>query len=316
MKVVITSTMLPISDANRAAFDGMDVEVVMIDGSTHDALLEGTRDADALIVLMEDINRAVIENLEHCKSISRMGIGYDTIDVAAATEHGIVVTNVPDANYREVAVHAVSMALAITRKLPTWDRAMKESGWAPFSLGIGIRRPDDQVFGLVGIGRIGQRVATMAAAVGYTVRAYDPVLTPQRAAELGVELVSFDEIIAESDIVSVHVPLMDATRNIISAGVIDQMRRGAVLINVSRGGLVDEHALAAALQSGRLAGAGIDVFEHEPTEAGNPLLTCENALLSPHAAHYSAESFDETRQKVFDDAARALRGLKVLYPVN
>jgi len=316
MKVVLTSRSLPVSGKNLAAFDGMDVEFVAIDGSSEAALIEGTRDADALIVVMEDISRTVLESLEHCRSISRLGIGYDTIDVEAATERGIWVTNVPDANYREVAVHAMAMALSLARKLPTWDAAMKNDGWAPFTLGQGIRRPDDQTFGLIGMGRIGQRVATMAKAAGYRVHTFDPILTGEKADELGIALVTLDEAIETSDILSLHVPLTETTRGMMSEDVISRMRAGSILINVSRGGLVDEAALARALASKHLAGAGIDVFDHEPLEVGSPLLSAPTAILSPHAAHYSAESFDETRQKVFDEAARVLSGNSPRYPVN
>lgn len=316
MKVVMTSTMLPISDEDRAAFAGMDVELTQIDGADRQTLLDGTRDADALLVLLEDIDAEVIANLEHCRSITRFGIGYDTIDVPAATERGIWVTNVPDANYREVAVHAMAMILSLTRRLPAWDRAMKADGWAGMGVGAGIRRPDDQTLGLVGMGRIGGRVATMAQAVGYAVQVYDPYLSAERAAEAGVALVDLDTVLATSDIVSVHVPLSEETRGIIGVDALARMRQGSILVNVSRGGLVDEHAVAAALTSGHLAGAGIDVWEHEPVENNNPLLGLDSALLSPHAAHLSVESFAETRQKVFAEAARVLAGENPRYPVN
>lgn len=316
MKVVLTSLALPITDEDRAAFAGLEVELVAIDGSTQELLIAGAHDADALVVVTEHISRPVIEALPNCKSISRLGIGYDTIDVEAATEHGIVVTNVPDANYREVATHTIAMALALTRKLPAWDRALKTGGWATFALGRGIRRPDDQVFGLVGLGRIGGRVAAIAQEIGYSVQAYDPALTVERAEELGVRLATFDEVVATSDVLSLHVPLMPSTRGLMNAEIIARMPQGAILLNVSRGGLIDEQALADALGSGHLAGAGLDVFEHEPLEANSPLLTQENALLSPHVAYYSVEAFNETRQKAYADAALVLAGLAPHYPVN
>jgi D-3-phosphoglycerate dehydrogenase len=316
MKVVMTSTLLSVGPEDLAAFDGLDVDFEAIDGTDRATLLEGTRDADALLVVMEDIDAGVIANLEHCRSITRFGIGYDTIDVPAATAAGIWVTNVPDANYREVAVHAVAMALSLTRRLPAWDRAMRADGWADMAVGTGVRRPDDQVFGLLGLGRIGARVATMAKAIGYRVIAFDPVLDDARAEELGVESVDRDTVIETADVVSLHVPLLESTRRMIDADALARMKPGSVLVNVSRGGLVDEQALADALRSGHLAGAGIDVFEHEPTEQGNPLLGVDTAVLSPHAAHLSAESFAETRRKVFEEAARVLGGGAPRYPVN
>lgn len=315
MRVVVTSTLVPLSDADLAVFDGMDVEVDIIDGTDPATLLAGTRDADALIVLVEQITREVIENMRHCRSITRFGIGYDSVDVAAATERGIWVTNVPDANYREVAVHAIALALSISRRLPSLDRGIREDGWTP-SIFPGVHRPDTQTFGLLGMGRIGRRVAVMAKEIGYTVLTADPVVTEAAAAELGVELVSRQQLIARSDVLSLHVPLLDSTRNIIDAAALASMKSGSILINVSRGGLIDEAALAEALASGHLFGAGLDAFANEPLEPGSPLRTLDNVILSPHAAHWSEESWDETRRKVLEEVARILRGEKPRNPVN
>ncbi|SDH57240.1 C-terminal binding protein [Agrococcus jejuensis] len=314
MKIVATNTMIPLRDEVLAAF-GPDVEFVEIDGTTEEGLLAGTADADALLVLGEHITRPVIERLTRCRSIVRFGIGYDTLDVEAATEHGIWVSNVPDANYREVAVHAIALALAVQRRLPALDAGMRADGWAS-SFAPGVHRPDDQVFGLWGIGRIGRRVAAMAKAIGYRVIAHDPVLTPEVADELGVELVDRDALLARSNILSLHVPLLDSTRNMLDRDAIAALQLGSIVVNVSRGGLIDEHALAEALQSGHLFGAGIDAFLHEPTEAGNPLLACENAILTPHAAHWSEESLAETKRKVVEEAARILRGEQPRSAVN
>jgi phosphoglycerate dehydrogenase-like enzyme len=314
-KVVMTNNLVPITEEDLKAFDGLDVDFSVIEGTTEEALLEGTRDADAVIILAEQFTRTVIENLQHCRSLTRFGIGYDTIDVQAATDHGIWVTNVPDANYREVAVHAIALALSVSRRLPALDKGIRETGWAS-SFFRGVHRPDTQVFGLLGLGRIGRRVAVMAKAIGYTVIAYDPVVTRNDAAELGVELVSKDEVIEGSDIVSVHIPLMESTRNIIDARALARMKEGSILVNVSRGGLVDESALAEALRSGHLFGAGFDAFGNEPLEEGSPLRGLDNIILSPHAAHWSEEAWDETRRKVLEEAARVLRGERPRNPVN
>jgi D-3-phosphoglycerate dehydrogenase len=278
--------------------------------------LEATRDADALLVVHEQIDRAVIENLRHCRVIVRCGIGYDNLDLQAAAEHGIWAANVPDANYREVAVHAMAMILALTRRLPSYDKAMHATGWAGMEIGAGIRRPESQLVGLLGMGRIGGRVAEMARSVGYSVQVYDPYLDQARADAAGIKLVGLDAVIATSDIVSLHLPLTDQTRWIIDAAALARMKRGSFLVNVSRGGLVDEGALAEALTSGQLAGAGVDVWEQEPIDPDNPLLSCATALLSPHAAYLSVESFAEIRHKGFEEAARVLRGEPPLNPVN
>jgi D-3-phosphoglycerate dehydrogenase / 2-oxoglutarate reductase len=313
--VVMTNTMVPITEEDLRAFDGLDVDFRIIEGATEEALLKGTRDADAVLILGERFTRPVIENLQHCRSLTRFGIGFDTIDVAAATERGIWVTNVPDANYREVAVHAIALALSVTRRLPALDRGIKQDGWTS-SLFPGVHRPDDQVFGLLGLGRIGRRVATMARAIGYTVIAYDPVVPAEAMAELGVEAVTKGEVLERSDVVSVHVPLMASTRNIVDAAALARMKRGSVLVNVSRGGLVDEVALADALRSGHLFGAGIDAFGNEPLEPDSPLRDLDSVILTPHAAHWSEESWNETRRKVLEEAARVLRGEHPRNPVN
>jgi D-3-phosphoglycerate dehydrogenase / 2-oxoglutarate reductase len=311
-RIVQTSTRVPIEDEQLAELEGLDVEIEMVDGSDEQTVLEATRDADAVLVLAEDIPRHVIANMRRARSISRYGVGYDTIDVAAASEHGIWVTNVPDANYREVAVHAIALALGVTRRLPALDRGIRVDGWPP-SFAPGVRRPDVQTFGLLGLGRIGWRTAEMARAIGYTVIAHDPVVA---AGPDGVELVSFDELIARSDVLSLHVPLLESTRDIIDAAVLDRMRPGSVLINVSRGGLVDEAALAAALSRGHLFGAGLDAFAQEPLEASSPLRDLDSVILTPHAGHWSEESWAEVRQKVFAETARVLRGEEPQHPVN
>lgn len=315
MKVVVTSTRVPVSETELAQFEGADVEVVVVDGTDERVLLTATRDADAILVLVENINRRVIENMQNCRSITRFGIGYDTVDVEAATERGIWVTNVPDANYREVAVHAIALALSLGRRLPALDRGIRDDGWAT-SFVPGVHRPDVQVFGLLGMGRIGRRVAQMAAAIGFSVVVSDPAVSASDARALGAELVDRERLIASSDILSLHVPLLQSTRGIIDARALAAMKRGSILVNVSRGGLVDEAALAAALRSGHLFGAGLDAFEHEPLEPGSPLRGLDNVILTPHAAHWSEESWEETRSKAFADVARVLRGETPRTPVN
>ena len=315
MKVVVTNTLVTVDEGDRAVFDGMNVEVEVVDGTDRATLLEATRDADALIVLIEQIDREVIENMTTCRSITRFGIGYDSVDVEAATERGIWVTNVPDANYREVAVHAIALALAVTRRLPALDRGIRSEGWIP-SIVPGVHRPDGQIFGLLGMGRIGRRVADMARSIGYTVIAADPAVAPEDAASLGVQLVTRDQVIAESDILSLHVPLLDSTRHLMDADAIAAMKPGSVLINVSRGGLVDEHGLAEALRSGHLFGAGFDAFTNEPLEATSPLRSIETVILTPHAGHWSEESWAETHRRTLEEAARVLRGEAPRNPVN
>jgi D-3-phosphoglycerate dehydrogenase len=239
-RVVMTSTFLSLDDEAAEAFAGMDVDFVAVAAPTPAELIEATRGADAVISIGEPYTREVIEAMDTVQSITRFGIGVDNVDVPAATEHGIWVTNVPDGNYREVAVHAITVALSVSRRIPLLDASMHETGSASLALAQGTRRPDDQTFGLLGMGRIGRRVVTMARAIGYRVVVFDPVISAADAEELGAELHTFDEVVAQSDILSLHVPYTEANRNMIDAGVIARMPRNAILINVSRGGLVDE----------------------------------------------------------------------------
>ncbi|WP_326835289.1 C-terminal binding protein [Amycolatopsis rhabdoformis] len=313
-RVVMTNTAIPLAAEAEEAFAGLDVGFEMLDAGSPEDLVRITRDADAVITLAEPFTREVLVQLPRCRSVTRFGIGVDNVDLAAATAQGIWVTNVPDANYREVAVHTIALALSVTRKIGFLNRSMHETGHASLALARGTRRPDEQTFGLVGLGRIGRRVATMAQAIGYRVIAADPFTTE----ESGVELVSFDEVVARSDILSLHVPLTGETRDLVDAGVIERMRDGAVLINVSRGGLVDDAALGRALRAGKLAGAGIDAYVGEPAPLpeSSPLRGLEQVLLTPHSAHYSEESFAEIKTKALADVARVLRGERPAYPVN
>lgn len=311
-RVVQTSTRVAVGADDLVAFAGLDVTFEAVDVAGPEELVAATRGADAVLVLVEEFPREVLERLGSVRSLTRYGIGVDTIDVDAAAENGIWVTNVPDANYREVAVHAIALALAVTRRLPALDHGIRSAGWGA-SMVPGVRRPDAQTFGLLGLGRIGRRTAEMARAIGYTVIAHDPAVASTLD---GVELVGFDELIARSDVLSLHVPLLDGTRDIVDAGVLARMRRGSTLINVSRGGLVDERALADALASGHLFGAGLDAFAHEPLEPGSPLRGLDSVILSPHAAHWSEESWAETKAKALADVARVLRGEPPVYAVN
>lgn len=179
-----------------------------------------------------------------------------------------------------------------------------------------MRRASTQVFGLIGFGKIGQRVAASAQAVGFEVWAHDPFMSDDAIASMGVRPVTLNDLIGGSDVVSIHVPLTESTRNLIGAAELAKFKAGSNLINVSRGGLVDEGALAEAVSSGHLSGAGLDTFATEPLPADSSLRGLENIILSPHAAHYSAESYAETRLKAFRDVARVLRGEKSFYPVN
>ena len=311
MKVVKTDGIIPVPAdwAGRLAAIGAElVEATALDEAS---MIAACADADAIMVLREPVSAPVITALGRCKVVTRFGIGVDTIDLAAAATAGIAVTNVPDANIEEVATHALALALALDRRLVALDNVVRAGQFGVLSVGQGMRRQTARTFGVLGLGKIGGRVAARAVALGYQVIAHDPFgTTPD-----GVEAVALDALIARSDILSLHVPLTADTANIIDAAAIARMPAGAMLVNVSRGGLVDEEALAKALHEGRLSGAGLDTFAVEPLPADSPLRDAPNLLLSPHAAHFSGDSFAELMEKAFVDVLRVLSGEPPLYRV-
>jgi D-3-phosphoglycerate dehydrogenase / 2-oxoglutarate reductase len=243
--------------------------------------------SEAAIVLITPYAKLTAEDfpkMRNCLAVVRYGIGYDNIDVEAATRAGIPVSIVPGTASEEVASHAVSMGLALARRLPAGDAAIRAGEWAGT---IGYETPPVSRLdvGVVGVGRIGAHVARMYAALGARVRAYDPFAEVTEA-----EAAPLQEVLESSDIVSLHVPLGDDTRELIDADVLQRMRRGAIVVNVSRGGLVDEVALAEALASGHIAGAGLDTFSAEPVPADHPLRDAPNTILTPHIAWRSNQS--------------------------
>lgn len=316
MKIIKTDGMLTVEPEQMAYLDGLDIDFVEKTLLTEEALIAECRDADALMVLREPITERVLAALPKLKVIGRFGVGLDTIDVDAATRAGVQVTYVPDSNLDEVSTHALALILALVRRLKLYDTAVRNGRWKALADGEGITRPSHQTLGLIGFGQIGRLTARKAAAFGYKIIAYDPHMTAERIAVEGAVPVSLDQLIDSADIISLHVPFTPETQNILSRDAIARMREGAIVINVSRGGLIDEAALAEALVSGQIAAAGLDTLASEPPEADNPLLKLDNVLLSPHAAHYSTQSYAEVRSKVFADVVAVLKGEPPKYPVN
>jgi D-3-phosphoglycerate dehydrogenase len=278
---------------------GLDFVVAEDAGSFHNAI------PDAAIVLVTPYARVKAEDfaaMKRCVAVVRYGIGYDNIDVEAARHEGVPVAIVPGAATEEVASHALSMGLALARRIPAGHKAVDDGGWTG-KVGLDAPRFSAMNVGVVGMGRIGRQVAAWYAALGCNVRAYDP-FTPFD----DVPAAEFIELVEQSDVVSLHLPLSARTQNMFSAAVIAKMRKGAVIVNVSRGGLIDEDALAAALASGQLAGAGLDTFTTEPLPAGHVLRTAPNVLLTPHTAWRSDRAMDTLQEAAVMRARQALAG--------
>ena len=257
----------------------------------------------------------VIENLHRCKIIARYGIGVDNVDLAAATQAQILVTNVPDYCIDEVSDHALALLLALARRIVGANGAVKAGAWDVVAH-AGIRRLRGQTLGLIGFGRIAKALASKVQALGMKVLVYDPYLEPVAIAHHGAEAGSLDRILADADAISIHVPLSEETHNLIGERELARMKPTAFLINTSRGGIVDEGALAIALKESRLGGAALDVLAVEPPPHDHPLRQAPNIILTPHLAFYSRESVIELQTKAAQEVARALRGEPPRSPVN
>ena len=252
--------------------------------STPEAVAEAAAGATALLVGDSPVTAEVLAAAE-LRIVATVTAGTDPVDLDAARDCGVWVANVPDAYTEEVAVHALAMMLSLLRQLPRYDRHVRGGGWDSLE-GPRPARPSALTLGIVGLGRIGSRLAELARPLFGRLLGHDPV----SAAPAGVEAVTLERLLAESDVVSLHLPITDATRGLIGAAQLAAMRPGALLVNASRGGLVDERALVAALDEGRLAGAGLDVLAQEPPGPGSPLLRHPAVLLSPHAGFLSVRS--------------------------
>ena len=281
-----------------------------------DALIARTRDADALVVAFSPITRAVMSALEGLKTVVRTGVGYDVIDVPAATELGVIVVNIPDIWIREVANHALALLLAWNRKIVSLDRQVHAGVWSGSVPGDRTGALHGETVGIVGLGNIGSAFARRVAALDTTVIACDPYVEPGRFAALGVERVSLEALAERSDYVSVHTLLNDETRHLIGEKFFQRMKPTAILINTSRGPVVDETALARALQDKRLAGAALDVWEQEPVAADHPLLAMDNVIATPHAAYFSTAAVAAVPRRCGEEVARVLTGQRPLNVVN
>jgi D-3-phosphoglycerate dehydrogenase len=321
-------TVVVTSDRYGNETEGLELERVVVDritdleidlqgrpSASEDELIAAGRDADALCVsTREDVTRRVLENLPRTKVISRYGVGLDNVDLDAAADCGIVVTHYPGYCTSEVADHALSMILALNRRLVEQDRALRAGDWVKYGPATRtiLRGPvwplREQTLGIVGFGRIGQSVAERAKPFGLKILASDPYQEPAVMEAHGVEPVSLNELLDRSDIVTLHCPLTPETRGIIGAAELARLKPTAVLVNTARGPLIDLKALAAALESKALAGAALDVVYPEPLPAEAPFYEMDNVILTPHSAYYSEKSVELVRQETLLEAIQVLRG--------
>ncbi|WP_367176534.1 C-terminal binding protein [Haloarcula rubripromontorii] len=314
-KVVVSDTKVMDGETRAAVLNAVDATVETIGAKEPAAVARAVKDADALIVdAGTQVTAEVVEAGDSLKVVGRAGIGVDNIDVRAAVDAGVTVVNVPDYSVEEVSTHTFALVLACLRKIPTFDRSVKRGEWE-WTVGQPIRRLAGSTVGLVAFGKLASRFAAKLRGFDVDVVAHDPYVPEYRMGDLGVESVTFETLLADSDIVSLHAPLTDETRGMVDAGAFDRMRDDALLVNTARGGLVDETALYDALVSGDLGGAGLDVREAEPP-GDSPLHDLDSVVCSPHVAWYSEESRVELTQTVAEDVIRVLRGAEPENPVD
>ncbi|NWF92758.1 MAG: C-terminal binding protein [Syntrophaceae bacterium] len=303
-QVVITDCDHGYIEEEKKEFGRIGAELILAQVQKEDDLIRACKEADGLINQYALLTRRVLENLPKCKVISRYGVGLDPVDLKAATDLGIIVANVPDYCMDEVSNQTIAMLLALIRKVAFFDRKVKSGQW-DFRQGRPMYRLKGRTMGLVGSGRIGLEVAKKIAAFGVKVIAFDPYLA--KAPE-GIELTDLDTLLKESDFISIHCPLNDSTRHLIGEKAFQKMEKKPLILNTSRGPIIDEKALIQALNKGLVSGAGLDVMEKEPPDPRNPLLKMENVILSPHIGFYSEESISELKRRTAENVSAVLLG--------
>lgn len=306
-RVLVTDYVWPTLERERTILDPIGVELVPAPNGDEETLVRLATGVDGIMTCFANVTPAVVRATSQLRVVARYGIGVDNIAVDVATSRDVVVTNVPDYCVEEVAEHALALLLACARRLARYDRAVRESNWNS-RVGMPLYRVQGKTLGIVGFGQIGKRVAAKAQALGLNVIAFGPHLTSTEAQGLACRAVGFDELLQTADFVSLHLPLTPQTARMFDQATFERMKLGTILINTSRGGLVESDALAHALASGRLAGAGIDVLPQEPPDFSESLLKEENLIVTPHVAFYSEESLAELQIRTAQAVRHVLRG--------
>lgn len=307
MKIVITDCDHAGIDEEEAVAREHGIDLELRQCRSEDEVIEAGRGADGLIVQYAPITERVLRSLPGVRAIGRYGVGVDTVDVAAASARNVAVCNVPDYGTEDVSDHAIALAVSIDRGIVAFDRRVR-AGLADLTPVRPLHRFSTRVFGVVGLGRIGTATARKAKGLGYTVIGYDPQMSVGSATTEGVDVVGLQDLYARADVVSLHVPLTGETHHLIDEAALALFKDGAVLVNTCRGGVVDSTAVVQALRSGKLKGAGLDVFEQEPLPPDDPLTAEDNAVLTPHAAWYSEESYTELKRRTIENVVEFCAG--------
>jgi D-3-phosphoglycerate dehydrogenase / 2-oxoglutarate reductase len=314
LKVAVADSVFPNLDPARDVVSRVGADLQLAAENSPEAIMQIAKDADAILVTYAKITGDMIRQLTRCRIVSRFGIGVDNVDIEAATAKGIVVTQVPDYCIDEVSDHAMALLLAAARKIPMANAQVHGGTWKMPNF-VPMHRLRGSVLGLVGFGRIPQLVVPKAKSFGLRVVAFDPYAPAEVFQRLGVDSVSFDELLRISDFVSLHSPLTPETKGLMNAEAFRKMKQTAYVVNTARGPVIDEAALAAALDAKEIAGAALDVMTQEPP-GSSPLFGRDNVIVTPHTSFYSEESLVELQTKAAEEVVAVLSGKAPRNPVN
>ena len=294
-----------VPERELAAESGIDFEIRLSSGI--DELVEHAQGADGILMQYAQLTGEVLDQIPGLKAVGRYGVGVDTVDIDAASARGIAVCNVPDYGSESVSDHAIALALSVARGVTRLDRSVRRG-----SADIEFAKPmheisSGRVFGIIGAGLIGRAAARKARGLGFRTIGYDVMAVAGTTVD-GVEMLGFDEVLRTADVVSLHVPLGPDTLHLIDGEALAGVKPGTILVNTSRGGVVDTDAVVDALTSGRLGGAGLDVFETEPLPLGHPLLDIDSAVLTPHVAWYTEESYARLKRRTLENVIEVCEG--------
>lgn len=315
-RMVVTDHIFAELAFERAAAKELGTDLEVFSVTTEEETLNALRDADIALVNFAPVTEAVLAVMAPGAVIVRYGVGYDNVDLEAADAHGIAVCNVPDYGGDTVADHAVTLALMLLRKITQFDRILGAGGWTSPPELAPILASGQTTVGLLGTGRIGLAVAKRLQPFGFEVVAYDPFANPETLKDLGIESVPLEALFKRSNLISLHAPATPETLKVVNARNLSLMQPGSYVVNTARGALVDQDAVLAALESGQLAGVGLDVFDPEPLPEEHGLRSNPNAILTPHAAFYSEQSLQNLQRLAAEEAIRAGRGEELRCQIN
>lgn len=320
-KVVVSSVLITDPAYEKELIDKAGFELTFVPNDDNERFKKEIVDADAVITADKKITKELVESMKNCKVIVRQGIGYDTIDLVTTKEKGIAVCNIPDYSIQEVSDYTLALMLTILRHVNTYNDHTRKGIWDIQSVHTisgfpPMRRFSTQTLGIFGFGRIAKLVAKKAKPFGFKIIATDPYVDPKIAEEMGVELVDFDTVVREADVMSINTPLTEETKHSFNIEVFKKMKPTAFVINTGRGPLIKEDDLYEALKNKVIAGAAIDVTETEPLPVDNKLFALENLIITPHAAFFTSDSFDELRRRACEEAIRVLNGQEPENRVN